>query len=359
MRYMENPVKILISLILVSAALGLLYTPARFAATEGSEFPFMAEPVYPDKQVEPNAGYWYVDAVKGKTQEFKANVKNTGSQEITVAVEPADCYTSTGGDLCYITDNTSPLVGLTDDRFMLAGEISLPVKDLKLKPGEAVQVAFSVKAPDIDEGEVLGGIRFSVTQQGRSAGMAPAGGDTQLNLNIKNAITITIRLRYKTPLSIPVPGFSIGDAGFEADSGTLYFTLSNLLPVINRDVRGSYDVYDERSNRLFGGVFDMVRMAPESEVRFPVKWNYPKAEPGTYRVSVLPENASAPEIRTIRLGSGDVEIIGSESPPAAAPQGPGTAAGNKFLIYGGWILFGVTFIFFIIFMFIRRRKREN
>lgn len=76
-------------------------------------------------------------------------------------------------------------------------------------------------------------------------------------------------------------------------------------------------------------------------------------------MSVLISNTSKLQNRIIQLGSEDIEVIDTESPPASAPQRPGIANDNKFLIYGGWILFGVTFIFFIIFLLARRRKREN
>lgn len=89
----KSMIRVFISSALIPAVLGLFCFTVVSAVAEDTGFPFTAEPVYPENQVESDAGYWYVDALKGRTQEFTANVKNIGTEDITVAVESADCYT--------------------------------------------------------------------------------------------------------------------------------------------------------------------------------------------------------------------------------------------------------------------------
>lgn len=328
--------------------------PTSAADTQNIGFPFIVELSYPENQIEPDAGYFYVDAESRLSHEFTVRVTNTGDKTQQVFIETADCYTSTSGDLVYINKNKSTMVGVSDTRFLLGDHILLPKTELTLKSGESTEYRFTVLTPELEYGEVLGAIRFFVIE--KSPQDANREG-TQINLDIKRAVSIVIRLRLDQPEAFRGPSITVGDAGFLEEMGQLYITLENNLFFINRNARGHLLLADSKGNTLFDRDLDLIRMAPRSWLKWPIPLNAGIIEAGSLNVAVSLGEAGVDLIkREIRLDR-DVEIIEETRPPAAAPINTGLQRAH-WVSYGGWLMFGLTAVSLLL-IILRKRKKDS
>lgn len=326
---------------------------SRIVLLSQSDFPFRAEPVYPDNQIEANAGYFYVTAQPGDEQTLTVLIANTGAQTQQVNVESASCYTSPYGDLIFVSKNDSPLMGLEDERFMLEKEMVLPESRFDLKAGQSRGYSFKIRAPDKVTGEVLGAVRFSVTQKGEGSGKTGRG----FNLNVRRAITLIIRLQMSTSAPQPSPSILLGQAGWMEDQNLLYATLSNAWTAINRNARGTLTLKDGNSKSLVSQRFDLIKMAPRSRVRLPVDTGSVSLNEGHFTVELqLDETGSAAQESAFILDE-TLEIPDETGVPQAPPNlGKGPEA--WFIAYGGWILSMMILLFILIFFIVARRRKN-
>ncbi|GEM_PF-6210571 len=343
------------TLLTILILMNAIILPAGAAdASQTVRFPFNVELSYPENQIEPDAGYFYVDAEDGRSYAFAVRITNTGDEAQQIYVETADCYTSTGGDLAYISNNTSPLVGIADTQFLLGDNIILPKTQLTLKGGESADYGFTVRAPKLGSGEVLGAVRFFVIEK------SPQGTNqkgTQINLDIKRAVTIVIRLRLDQAETLEGPSITVGEAGFLEEMGMLYLTLENNLPFINRKARGHLVLADSTGETLFNGAFDLIRMAPRSWLKWPIPLDAGIIEAGTlYAVVSFDDTGAESQTREIQLEQ-DVEIIDEPVPPAAAPS-EAESPKTHWSAYVGWLLFALTAALLLL-LLMRKRKKES
>lgn len=337
------------------AASIILFSYGSMARGENTAIPFSLSLIYPQNQIEADAGYFYIDLDSNETQELSIEVRNITSNDISIDIETADCYTSPRGGLIYISNNKSKDIGYTDDNYMMAKNIVPLEARITLKPNESRTVRFNVTAPEIEEGELIGAIRFSDASLKLETD-ENGGGESNLQINIKSAMTIPVRVRLPKEPGVVSPAIVLGDVGINTDEGKIIFSLSNNLPIINRLAKISYNVADRSGNVLFESDFDLDKMAPKTSVNIPLEWKDTKVTAGKYTINVnyqISGTQTKTESREITLDKKDAgEII----PETQLPEPVETNQGFSILYYGIFIFLIAVIIVLIVMLF---KKRKN
>lgn len=253
--------------------------PALATNAQSSDTNFTIEIVYPENQIEKDAGYFYITGDKS-VQSIEVKIKNISQNDITVKVETASCYSSPTGDLVYIKDNRDASLGYIDGRYSIESNIKPSSEQVKLGAYKEKPVFFQISDIPALQGEVIGAVRFF-----EDLGVQQKNNDN-IQINIRKSITIPVRIRLSDFSSANGDAIEIGEASFDSQKGLLKMYVFNKLAVINKNVRLTYWVCDHKDNKLFEGDVNLYKMAPKTFVMLPVKWDYPTAAHGRYTIKV-------------------------------------------------------------------------
>ena len=320
---------------------------------QNEEFPFSINIIYPDNQIEANSGYFYIDLKADEAKELSVEVSNSTVKDLVINIEPADCFTSPQGGLVYMSGNTSKEIGITDRSFFMSQRIEPYDKQLALKPNEKRTITIKVKAPSIIEGEAIGAVRFSAEEDGLNKNE----NSSNLQLNVKRAMTIPIRVRLSEQQSANIPAISIGDLVFDDEKKNIILSLSNNLPFINRNAGISYEVLNSLGAKLFENSLDLDKMAPKTSVNVPLEWNGSAASPGKYviKISYPVSDSKTEEVtREIEISNSEASAIQTQSHDTDKTE----VKKENNAIYYGLVIFLLAIIVLLLLLLFKRRKKS-
>jgi hypothetical protein len=321
-------------------------------ASQTVRFPFNVELSYPENQIEPDAGYFYVDAEDGRSYAFAVRITNTGMKHSKsmlkrlIAIPPP-------AETWHISAIIRALGGNSRHPVPAGDNIILPKTSSPSRVVNQQTTALQSGHLSWDRGRFWA--LYASLLSRKASGHKQKG--TQINLDIKRAVTIVIRLRLDQAETLEGPSITVGEAGFLEEMGMLYLTLENNLPFINRKARGHLVLADSTGETLFNGAFDLIRMAPRSWLKWPIPLDAGIIEAGTlYAVVSFDDTGAESQTREIQLEQ-DVEIIDEPVPPAAAPS-EAESPKTHWSAYVGWLLFALTAALLLL-LLMRKRKKES
>ncbi|MCA0984254.1 DUF916 and DUF3324 domain-containing protein [Halobacillus yeomjeoni] len=323
--------------------------------------PIYVEPLYPDNQNPDVRGYLDLDVQPGDTQTVIFRVTNNDEESLTVTIQSANAYTHPTGGIIYSDDLTGEESSIIDDRFKIADLIHTP-STITLAPDETDEVPVTLHIPDMDNGEVIGGVRFIVdgdtTEQNYTISE-----NQDATFKIKTQIATNIGIRLAFPESAE-PDFSFGEAGFSDEKNAAFIEMTNSGPTIQPDLHISYDILTDTGESVFTGSIESLKMAPKTSITFPIPWEADPIEDGTYTLQMTADNdgEKIEAERSIQIGQSSPPENEEPNEPPKDPEQPDEEK-DKFtqfqvtiLIIGG-ILVAIAGIYFIVNLFRNRHDR--
>jgi len=286
-----------------------------------TEIPFTAEPVYPDNQRADAKGYFHVATSPGQTQQFRVRLTNRKAEPLSLTVRKADAYTSPQGGIVYEAAVDSDDVALSDDAPRMSSLMKAP-DAVTLEPNATSEFTFSVTSPSVESGTVLGGIQFAYLSA-ETGGESPAAGADEVRIGLRSETVVGIAVQLDLP-NAATPAFTIGDAGFNPDTGHVFVEMRNDAQLIQRGVSGTYRVERPDGTLLFEGAFPAFNMAPMSRMRYRLPWDSPTLETGTFSISLQVNAGGTPVAvqKDFSVGNSDVGRYVERNPQIAGVQTP-------------------------------------
>jgi hypothetical protein len=292
-----------------------------------------------------NQGYFDLDADPGAELAQVLVLTNLTGKPKTVRLASCDGAAAVYGGVTYSeSDETPSAVG---------SWVRLSTAKVLVPAGGAVQVPFVVRVPkDVTTGFHLGGIAVWEPAAAKTSGVANDSGD-KASTSITAITRVVLPVVVTTP-GAETPGLTISGAKAEARSDGMY-----LVVAISSDGTAltSGQGAISLANDGFTGDITLGKMIPQSDTRYPVKWDADPAE-GTYQAQVEVKYADGAKTATwagpITVGSTEMEALGDRLLPTDTHAG---ASSTPWLMYG--LIGGLIVIVLIMgFALLRRRRPE-
>lgn len=318
----------------------LFLTPQSFALAQDTGSPITVEPIYPDNQVKGINGYFRLLVQPNDTQTVKVKVTNNLEEELTITMQPANAFTNPTGEMLYSDTIDSDNAILLDDAVKMAPHLKVESK-ITLGSKETKEIPIEISVPDQDAGTLLGAIRFIITGQ-------PVDDQSEANKDessfiLKTETVYSVAVQLDLPNSTN-PNFSLGKAGFNSLGPNVYIEMKNDAQLIQHDISGNYEVQDSNGNPLFEGEINTFKMAPKSQIRYPMQWNSETLAQGKYKL-IVNINVNDDEITAeeeFEIGNDQIEEYAERTQPEIQLEEEGIPIW-VWLIVGAVILAGLMF----------------
>lgn len=223
----------------------------------------------PKNQYERTGSYYDLDASNLNNQKLSFDIRNRTEKKIKVGLEPSNALNNANGGINYTLSEGTESSKLIDEKFLMEQYIKTP-KSINLKPKETKTIEFKVNYPDVKTGTLLGGVLFKdITEQ-------PDKDEVESNgVNITQEVLIGYAIRadfgdvegMKSDVSLEGNSVGLTPSGLQ-----LLFHLTNNVANIPNDIYFEYEVYDNKKNLLFKDDVSKFKLAPKSELNFPIFW---------------------------------------------------------------------------------------
>ncbi|SET27152.1 Protein of unknown function C-terminal [Oceanobacillus limi] len=266
--------------------------------------PLYIEPVYPSNQVDGVRGYFHLNVEPGQDQTVTVKLKNNLDEDLKVRMEPANGYSNPSGGMLYSRELQSDKSKLLNQAIKLADHISLD-SEVTLEPKETREVTIDITVPNMDIGTALGGIRFVTEGTPKEESSDAEEGEANFILKTEIANAVAIQLDFPNRAH---SNFQLENVGFSPEGPSVYSIFKNAAGLIQENISGQYRVEDSSGNQLFNGEIPSFKMAPFTQIRYPMYWDYETLEEGSYKL-FLTMNVDGKEITSEEEFSiGDEEI---------------------------------------------------
>lgn len=265
------------------AAFGVLFlsVPAQTAAAE-EEAPLEIEPVYPENQEEGTQGYFSLAMDPGEEQTVNFRMTNNLDEEVTLSAESANAFTHPKGGILYNPSVDSPNTRLLDDAVTMKDYLSLD-ETVTLEPGASEEIPVTVEAPDMEGQTALGAVVFTTEVSEQEADGSGGSEETNIVLNTETSYKLAVQVNLPQEST---PDFSVGEAGFLANTGQVFVEMTNDAHLIQDDILGDYTVTDDEGEEVFSGELAEFNMAPKSQIRYQIPWDNESLEDGDYTLAM-------------------------------------------------------------------------
>lgn len=242
-----------------------------------SKFAFKV--LFPENQIDKNAGYYDLKMEPGQEQTVQIEFSNVGNANTSIKVALNSAKTNSNGVIEYGDSNIKNDASL---KFDFKKIVTAP-KKVELKAGETKKLDFKIKMPETSfDGIVAGGIQL--IQEGQN-NLEEKGGSMVLN---EYAYVIGMKLRETDTEVKPKLKLNSVKAGQSNYKNTVYVDYSNtkanfvenMTTEVQINKKGESAVLYERKQAK-------MRMAPNSFIAFPVSMNGERMEPGDYTANIL------------------------------------------------------------------------
>lgn len=250
---------------------------------EDNVSPIIVEPIYPDNQVKSVQGYFRLIVKPNQQQTIHLRVLNQSNAERKIMIQPANGFTNPVGGMLYSDTLESNKSILLEDAIKLTPYLHMEYEEMTLKPKEEKEIAIDISVPNKDEGTILGAVKLIL--EGDPAKNSVELNEGEANFVLKTETVYAVAIQLDLPKTT-TPNFSLGDAGFNSNGPVVYTEMTNDAQLIQENISGEYRVADSQGNQLFAGEIPPFKMAPKSQIQYPIMWNYEKLEQGDYKLYV-------------------------------------------------------------------------
>lgn len=244
--------------------------------------PLTIVPIYPENQNPQTRGYFDVNVHSGDELSLNLELSNNTDTEMIVNIEPANAFSSHTGGMLYQKESESPDIVLLDDAVLLADSIQVN-DNIHIPPNSTVSETITITVPSTDGQTILGGLLISSKGETIEQTQEVEEGTANFAINTETVFAMAIQLNLPNSTE---SDFSLGNAGFYGELAQVYIEMTNNAQKIQENIEGSYTVQNETGEVLFNGNFGPFKMAPKSQIRYPIQWGYETLEDGNYILNI-------------------------------------------------------------------------
>lgn len=235
------------------------------------------ETVLPDNQINKKVTYFDLNISPNLQQNLVLKVKNNGSNPLNIDVDITDGYTTFNGDLDYSITDTSKKISAP----LSIKELIVPDKrEINLGAKEEQEVSLKVSIPsDIQEGILLGGVRFSQHKE--------SGDDNSEKESVSNqyAYVKGIQLTYGKVPNVKLESDNARLSNIQHNP-TVLFDISNKTASLGLGIQLKTRVEERNSGKVIANDTSKIDIAPYANVTLPVKIGEEKLPAGEYKLII-------------------------------------------------------------------------
>ncbi len=242
---------------------------------------YSVEAIIPDNQIDKDVSYFSLKVEPNQSQNLNIVVHNVGVEEANIILEPHNASTNDNGVIIY--NEAVPV----DASLKIPFTSILSEKQMvHLKPSESKTVSFKLKMPEEKfDGMILGGFRIYEQEDQKDK--------TNESLQIKNKVEYEISVKLiETDKNIN-PNINLLDvfAGLNNYKTSIFAKLQNDKPTVIENLSVEAKIFKEGSNKiLYKKSKEGMKMAPNSNFRFPIDLGDSRIEPGKYVAKISAKN---------------------------------------------------------------------
>ncbi|ALS36029.1 hypothetical protein ABID30_000706 [Enterococcus rotai] len=251
-----------------------LFTTGLAAEDDGSGFTYKV--IQPENQHNKEVGYYDLKMTPGQEQTVTIKMNNSSSEEITVEVALNSAKTNTNGVIEYGPSKLEKDKSLKYDfADLVKGE-----KTVKIPANQSIDYKLNIKMPDSQyDGVISGGIY-----------MIQKGQTESQEAMIKNEYGYLVGMILTETDAVITPELKLNTVFAEQQNyrNAVFINYSNVTPVYLDDMTVDVQVMKKESDEvLYDTKQNKMRMAPNSQINFPVLMNGEKMQAGDYRAHIL------------------------------------------------------------------------
>jgi hypothetical protein len=313
----------LVLLVLVAGALALLLTGTASAADPSVSFSL--EPRSPSSQP---SGYFIIPSPPGKQVKESAVLRNFTQQTITVSLAAVDGSSGQYGGVTY---------GMPQDPVKKVGAwISLDQTQVVIKPGDAVEVPFTVSVPaDAPTGVNVGGIAAWIPAATEGSTTTSEGFGAQIIIQTRRVVAVEVNVPGDSAPVLVISGVTptARASGMELD-----IAIANTGHGLASG-KGSIDV----PSAGFHKDFTLEDVLPGTSITYPIAWSRnPDQKTYDTKVSISYNGESADWSGSFSVGQTVVsELQNRQTNPSPAASGSKLPLGVLIAIIAGavaWLI---------------------
>lgn len=274
---MKNKLIYIVTIVFTSLII-LTGRPIKTLAEDGGATGFLYEIQFPENQ-QKEAGYFDLKMNPGQSQKVPILLKNPSDKEITVEVSLNGAKTNSNGVLEYGPINIQKDASLKYD---FVDVVRAP-KKVVLSPKSEQNLELEVTMPQVSfDGLIVGGIQLKKADEEEQ--------ETKSGANVINkyAYVIAMVLQETDINLMPELELNKVKAGQSNAQNVIYADISNIEANFLDNLSMEVQIMSEKSDEvLYETKKSSMRMAPNSNMQFPVSMQGEKMVAGKYRASIL------------------------------------------------------------------------
>lgn len=234
---------------------------------------------YPDNQIKKDLGYYHLKMTPGQQQEVSITFTNSSTEKIIVDVSLNSAKTNSNGVIEY---GDNELV-IDDSMKFNFEEIVKADKKLELEPGTTKDLVLSIKMPETSfDGVIAGGIKFM------EAGQEDNPGNKGAMVVNEYAYIIGMILQETEKEVKPEFKYNSVSAGQSNFRNAILVNYSNIQSEYVEDMTVEVQITEKNKEMvLYEKKQTKMRMAPNSQIDFPVSMMGEQMKPGMYTAKIL------------------------------------------------------------------------
>lgn len=235
---------------------------------------------FPENQ-EGDAGYYNLRMMPGQQQTVSISLINPTEQDIVVAITINGAKTNQNGVIEYgeVAIENDPSLKF-DFKDIVTG-----LKTVEIPAGESRDLELNIQMPETSyDGIIVGGIRMQ-KQENEEETETSADGSVVIN---KFAYAVAMVLQETDAVITPDLQFNRAYAGTSNYHNVMFINYSNTQPVFLNDLSTEVQVTNQgESMVLYETKKTQMRMAPNTQMDFPISMNGEQMVAGVYTANVL------------------------------------------------------------------------
>ncbi|WP_088013273.1 DUF916 and DUF3324 domain-containing protein [Gottfriedia acidiceleris] len=245
-----------------------------------AEMNFAVSAVIPTNQIDSSKTYFDLKMKPGQKQVLKVQIKNDTDKSVTIQTSANSAITNSSGIPDYSISN--PKVDNTlEIPFANIAKVNKETI-IPARSEESVEITIEMPKQQFD-GVILGGLYFSEKEEEEQA----KKDDESVQINNKYAYVIGVVLRETD--KVIKPDLKLNDIKPTQINARNVVTanLQNIKPAMLKNLSVDAKVYKEKGvNVLYKTKKENLRMAPNSNFDYAIKWKNNAFEPGKYRLEM-------------------------------------------------------------------------
>lgn len=221
-------------------------------------------------------GYFKLDVEPNQTVEVPIRIKNTSDSDMDFEINKLNALTSGYGNINY-TDEIKTEHGNFVNPDMAMSQYLKGDGVVSLKSGEEKIMKFLLKTPEnVNEGTMLGGLSFK---------KKIVNDDSKKSLiNSEFKRVIAIQANYNKGVESPIK-LSNSNVEITKESPNVLLGIKNESNSIKEGIYFDYKIM-QGDKELFNGKSNKFKMAPSTEINYPIAWQDEKFSSGDYKLNV-------------------------------------------------------------------------